>query len=68
MLGHLLAELFQHFFAAGAFFQHIQTSIDAAVEADRFAEYGQVDTFDQHQNGDKDQAIDKWLYRDAHIA
>ena len=57
MLLHFLAQLVQNLFAAGSFFQHFQPAVDLAVEADGFTEGDQVQPFDQHEDTDKDQAI-----------
>jgi hypothetical protein len=58
MLVHLLAELFQHLFAVRVLFQKGQTPAEPVVQADRLAEDRQVDTFDDHHDGDEDQDVD----------
>jgi hypothetical protein len=64
VLGHLLAEMFEHFLAVLGLFEEREPPREPVVELDRFAEDREIDPLDEQDHGDEDQDIDERRGRD----
>ena len=66
MLVHLLAELFENFLSVAALLKHLEASIHLGIQADRFAENGEVYPLHHDENCHEDKAIDDRFCADLH--